>query len=1045
MIKTLGIDIGIASIGWAVIEGEYTEKGLENKEIVDSGARIFTKAENPKKKESLALPRRIARSARRRNARRRARMEQVKAYLSQALGLDSKLFIQEETLAPLFQTSPSFLSPWELRERALHRLLEKEELARVILHIAKRRGYDDITYGLEDSENGKIKKAIAENIQQVKQANCKTIGEMMFKCYYEKSLNVRNKKENYNRCIGRSELREELRTIFQIQQELKNPYINDAFIHKLLGDPNAESKQTKEGLIFYQRPLKGFGDKIGKCQHIRRGKESPNRACKHAPSAEEFIAITKIINFLMNLKNRFGDVSYSPKEVIEKILQEAQKSKKGLTYAKLKTLLDLPSDFEFIGLDYNGEKSPENVVFLSLSSTFELNKIVLDRETQDKIAEILGANKDWEVILRGLKSLNLSQEQIEQIKNAKLSFSKHINLSLEALYHILPLMREGKRYDEAVEILQNSGVFSKPQTKEMYTLPPLEKLAEENSYFDIPNPVLKRALSEFRKVVNALIEKYGSFHYFNIELARDVCNGKKRRNELEKINRDNKNENDTAVKMLEELGIPNTFKNRLKCKLWIQQGEQCLYSGEKITTDHLKDEKALQIDHALPLSRSLDDSQSNKVLCLTSSNQDKLNKTPYEWLGSDEKRWNEYVSRVYKSQFSPSKKRKLTQKNFKDRSPDDFLARNLADTGYIGRAVKEYVKQSLSFLPLPDRKKEHIRIIAGSMTSSMRSFWGVQEKSREHHLHHAQDAIIIGCIQPSMIQAYTTYLKEKETHYLNSHQKAQLLEEGDYKTKLALRWPMSNFKDKIQESVKKIIVSHSVSYKVTGELHKATAYGKDEVLTPLRERMEREQARGGKYKEGINSLEYSSLEQMELALSLGKIREVNGALVKNGEMVRVDIFKSKDKGRFYAVPIYTYDFAIGKLPNKAIVPMDKGGVVKDWLEMDENYEFCFSLFKNDSIIFKTKDMHDSILGIFKGLNSSKGKIDIEHNSKFELKNDERLFFINKVGDPSYFREDINFSNFVFFQKVKLSPLGEVLECKPRNRQPISLKSTPRNV
>ena len=1026
MIKTLGIDIGIASIGWAVIEGEYTEKGLENKEIVDSGVRIFTKAENPKTKESLALPRRIARSARRRNARRRARMEQVKAYLSQALGLDSKLFIQEETLAPLFQTSPSFLSPWELRERALRRLLEKEELARVILHIAKRRGYDDITYGLEDSENGKIKKAIAENIQQVKQANCKTIGEMMFKCYYEKSLNVRNKKENYNRCIGRSELREELRTIFQIQQELKNPYINDAFIHKLLGDPNAESKQTKEGLIFYQRPLKGFGDKIGKCQHIRRGKESPNRACKHAPSAEEFIAITKIINFLMNLKNRFGDVSYSPKEVIEKILQEAQKSKKGLTYAKLKTLLDLPSDFEFIGLDYNGEKSPENVVFLSLSSTFELNKIVLDRETQDKIAEILGANKDWEAILRGLKSLNLSQEQIEQIKNAKLNFSKHINLSLEALYHILPLMREGKRYDEAVEILQNSGVFSKPQTKEMYTLPPLEKLAEENSYFDIPNPVLKRALSEFRKVVNALIEKYGSFHYFNIELARDVSNGKKRRNELERINRENKNENDTAVKMLEELGIPNTFKNRLKCKLWIQQGEQCLYSGEKITTDHLKDEKALQIDHALPLSRSLDDSQSNKVLCLTSSNQDKLNKTPYEWLGSDEKRWNEYVSRVYKSQFSPSKKRKLTQKNFKDRSPDDFLARNLADTGYIGRAVKEYVKQSLSFLPLPDGKKEHIRIIAGSMTSSMRSFWGVQEKSREHHLHHAQDAIIIGCIQPSMIQAYTTYLKEKETHYLNSHQKAQLLEEGDYKTKLALRWPMPNFKDKIQESVKKIIVSHSVSYKVTGALHEETVRRREFYYKTF----------GGE--EGVKK-----------ALELGKIREINQGIVDNGSMVRVDIFKSKDKGKFYAVPIYTYDFAVGKLPNKAIVTgKQSDGIIKDWLEMDENYEFCFSLFKNDCIKIQTKEMQEPVLAIYKATSSSTASINLEHLSKYAFSNDdeEKIFTdMNKDGAKTMTKTNCGIQGLKIFQKVKLSPLGEVLEYKPRNRQTISLKSTPRNV
>lgn len=837
---------------------------------------------------------------------------------------------------------------------------------------------------------------------------------------------IRNKKENYNRCIGRSELREELRTIFQIQQELKNPYINDAFIHKLLGDPNAESKQTKEGLIFYQRPLKGFGDKIGKCQHIRRGKESPNRACKHAPSAEEFIAITKIINFLMNLKNRFGDVSYSPKEVIEKILQEAQKSKKGLTYAKLKTLLDLPSDFEFIGLDYNGEKSPENVVFLSLSSTFELNKIVLDRETQDKIAEILGANKDWEAILRGLKSLNLSQEQIEQIKNAKFNFSKHINLSLEALYHILPLMREGKRYDEAVEILQNSGVFSKPQTKEMYTLPPLEKLAEENSYFDIPNPVLKRALSEFRKVVNALIEKYGSFHYFNIELARDVSNGKKRRNELERINRENKNENDTAVKMLEELGIPNTFKNRLKCKLWIQQGERCLYSGEKITTDHLKDEKALQIDHALPLSRSLDDSQSNKVLCLTSSNQDKLNKTPYEWLGSDEKRWNEYVSRVYKSQFSPSKKRKLTQKNFKDRSPDDFLARNLADTGYIGRAVKEYVKQSLSFLPLPDGKKEHIRIIAGSMTSSMRSFWGVQEKSREHHLHHAQDAIIIGCIQPSMIQAYTTYLKEKETHYLNSHQKAQLLEEGDYKTKLALRWPIPNFKDKIQESVKKIIVSHSVSYKVTGALHEETVRRREFYYKTF----------GGE--EGVKK-----------ALELGKIREINHGIVDNGAMVRVDIFKSKDKGKFYAVPIYTYDFAVGKLPNKAIVTgKQSDGIIKDWLEMDENYEFCFSLFKNDCIKIQTKEMQEPVLAIYKATSSSTASINLEHLSKYAFSNDdeEKIFTdMNKDGAKTMTKTNCGIQGLKIFQKVKLSPLGEVLEYKPRNRQTISLKSTPRNV
>ena len=51
--KILGFDIGITSIGWAYVEGE---------ELKDCGVRIFTKAENPQNGESLALPRREARS-----------------------------------------------------------------------------------------------------------------------------------------------------------------------------------------------------------------------------------------------------------------------------------------------------------------------------------------------------------------------------------------------------------------------------------------------------------------------------------------------------------------------------------------------------------------------------------------------------------------------------------------------------------------------------------------------------------------------------------------------------------------------------------------------------------------------------------------------------------------------------------------------------------------------------------------------------------------------------------------------------------------------
>lgn len=1016
MVRTLGIDIGIASIGWAVIEGEYTQNGLENKRIIDSGVRIFTKAENPKNRESLALPRRLARSARRRNARRRARMNRVKTYLSKVMGLDPECFLQEGKLASFFQTSPDFISPWELRERGLCRVLNKEELARVILHIAKRRGYDDITYGLDNSKEGVIKKAISHNAELIRQGGCRTVGEMMYKNYYQHSLSVRNKKGSYNQCIGRSELREELGIILATQQELGNPYVSQDFIEKLLGRPDSKSNQERDGLIFYQRPLKGFGDKIGYCRHIQIGKESPRRACKNAPSAEEFVALTKIINFLMYLKNHYGDVSFSLKESIQKILQEAQKNKNGLTYSKLKLILGLPSDFEFDSSAYNTD-SPKTDIFISLPSTFSLNKIVQNREIQDEIAEILGANKDWDLIGKELNRLDLSQEQIQAIKDANFRFSKHINLSIKALNHILPLMREGMRYDEAVETLQEQGIFSKPQPHQQNALPPLSKIVKENSYFDISNPVLKRALSEFRKVVNAILEKHGGFHYFNIELAREICNGKEYRNQLEKINQENKKENDQARKLLEKLGLSDTYKNRLKCKLWMQQNEVCLYSGEKIPFEALKDDSLLQIDHVLPLSQSLDDSQSNKILCLTSSNQNKLNQTPYEWFGSNEELWNAYVNRVYKTKFSKGKKRKLTQKSTKIRNANEFIERNIVDTGYIGRVVKEYVKLFLSFLPLPDGKKEHIRIISGSMTSTMRNFWGIGEKDRTHHLHHAQDAIVIACIQPSMIQKYINYLKEKETHYLKSAQKAHLLNKAEYKTKLALRWPFDDFKNKVEESIKSIIVSHRVSHKVTGALHEETVQKRESCYKTF----------GGE--EGVKK-----------ALEFGKIREVNHGIVNNGAMVRVDIFKNKNKGGFYAVPVYTYDFAVGKLPNKAIVQGKKDGMIRDWIEMDEHYEFCFSLFKNDCIKIQTKDMQEPIFVIYKATSSSTASINLEHLSKYAFASlDEEKFFAGKDKNTTMTKSGCGIQTLKVFQKVKLTLLGEIKECKQAARQSITIK------
>lgn len=74
----IGLDIGIASVGWAVV-------ALDNNElpygIINMGSRIFDAAENPKDGASLALPRREARSMRRRLRRHRHRNERIRAML----------------------------------------------------------------------------------------------------------------------------------------------------------------------------------------------------------------------------------------------------------------------------------------------------------------------------------------------------------------------------------------------------------------------------------------------------------------------------------------------------------------------------------------------------------------------------------------------------------------------------------------------------------------------------------------------------------------------------------------------------------------------------------------------------------------------------------------------------------------------------------------------------------------------------------------------------------------------------------------------------
>ena len=79
--RILGLDIGISSIGWGVVD-------FEN-QTIRSGVKLFEAAEVPKTGASLNLARRTSRGQRRRLRRKRVRLKQIKDILNK-LGLKQR-------------------------------------------------------------------------------------------------------------------------------------------------------------------------------------------------------------------------------------------------------------------------------------------------------------------------------------------------------------------------------------------------------------------------------------------------------------------------------------------------------------------------------------------------------------------------------------------------------------------------------------------------------------------------------------------------------------------------------------------------------------------------------------------------------------------------------------------------------------------------------------------------------------------------------------------------------------------------------------------
>jgi len=755
----LGIDIGSNSIGWAMV----TEEPSQDMENIISGVRVFTEGtENTgtNKEASRNKARREARQARRQHDRRSRRKIMVKKIL-QKYGLFP--------LVPEEQKEIFRMNPYELRKEGLDEELTEYEFARCLIHLNQRRGFKSSLKGSAEAKKEAskvVEPAISQLEKDMKSAGARTLGE------YFCSLLMKNKRvrEHYTR---RSMFEKEFDMLWAKQASFKPAVWTDEL-----------KKEIKEA-IFYQRGLKSQKGLIGKCQL-----EPDEARCPRASWFAHQFRILQEVNNLRIVSHETGTRRLTDEErniLVEKLLRLKEVKVDEIKSKHLKL-----QGSEFLTFERSRRKSIKgNPVEYELRKIFGKEFGARADELRSVVYESLINDEDEVFLTKARTQWNLSEEQIKAISEIDQT-DGYMRFSLKAIKRLISHLEQGEELHDAIK-------KEYPQARESQQsdfIPPIN--AE-----DIRNPIVSRALSEMRKVVNAIIRTHGKPSRIRVELARETKKTIQQRIDETKENRKRNEEHERIRDILNEEGIPPNHDNIEKYKLLLECEEQCPYTGRHITFPHdlYGDNCQFDVEHIWPYSRSLDNSFINKTLCARSENTRKHNKTPKEAYSGDE-----YLKIINRIRNFPEEKKK----RFYQDMPLDFAERQIRDTSYIATEVVDILK-TLGVPVEPTR---------GPITAELRYRWGLNSilnpqgeefKSRLDHRQHAIDAIVI---------ALTTRSHVKQLSSIYDF----IVRRPQFPCPLE-PYSMEAFRGLVQSSIDKINVSWRPERKVSGRITAETNYG----------------------------------------------------------------------------------------------------------------------------------------------------------------------------------------------------------------------------
>ncbi len=797
METVFGIDLGTNSLGWAAISFQNGRaSGIQH-----AGVRIFPAGVDGLESDGRGTPRnherRNARQIRKQLDRRARRKNKLFRALQHYLllpgqverGEEAQEFVRHELLEGLDQQLQKEFGARENSERFFHMLRTKaldEELpayavGRLLYHLAQHRGFlSNRKADRKDDDSSKVLDAIKDLQAHLVEGHWRTLGEYLFHVDAGERMRAR--------WTARSMYVEEFKAIWQKQA---------SFHPNLMTE---EARATIHEIVFHQRKLKSQSHLIGDCDL-----EPKKKRCIWAmPDAQRFRLFQRL-NDLEITDEQTGEMFKPSAEQRELILAHLEQ-KGDLAFSRLRTMLK--NKKLTFNLELGGDKGLVGNRTLSKLLAVDSSFITgLSKDALDKlVVELITVESHESMVRRLTDHWQCTPAVAEDLAKLHLEDGRAA-FSLKAIRMLLPEMMLGLPLNTAIKKCYPKALQDDRQED---LLPAVTK-----AFPNLRNPVVARALTQLRQVVNSYIVKHGLPDKFRIEMARNLKQTPDRRERDIKRNRSREKERDIArERILKEAGIANPSRMDIEKFLLAEECNfTCPYTGVHFGMSDLFSGR-VDVEHIIPRSRSLDNSFANKTLCMADENKRKGRRTPVEAYGGQSVRFAEILDRV--RQFSENFRKAKLERFQMDAAEvelllNDFEQSQLVDTAYATRLAGRYLGMLFGG-EVDANGNRRVEKVAGRATALLRSAWHLNEalhdnptKNRGDHRHHTLDALVVAVSSPAHVRDLSRALERCEEE---GRRMAAQLDEP---------WP--GFRNDATNCIQQTVPSHKVNRRVRGALH----------------------------------------------------------------------------------------------------------------------------------------------------------------------------------------------------------------------------------